>query len=81
MSAESTFRSDGFCELDQYKLYYELHGDERREKIMLIAGAFCTRRIFDGLVARLAQDFQVLIFDNRGTGRSTASPRWRRPAR
>ena len=81
-SAETT----GFCELHGYKLYYELVGHEtagglQQEKIILIEGAFCTRKVFAGIAPKLASCCHVLVFDNRGVGLSSAPKRWKHPTR
>jgi len=52
-------------------MYYELHG--KGEPIVLIAGFACDHTFWTGVLAELATTHQILIFDNRGIGR-TESP-------
>ena len=59
-------------------LYYELRGTpDAPHKVVLIMGAFATLRHFEQLADSLAaagggHNFQVLTYDHRGIGRSTA---------
>ncbi len=50
-------------------LYYELHG--QGDPLVLIAGFTCDHTFWEGILGKLAKQFQVLIFDNRGAGRSS----------
>jgi pimeloyl-ACP methyl ester carboxylesterase len=49
-------------------LHYEAHG--RGEPLLLIAGLGATCKLWDNQVPLLAREFQVIMFDNRGAGRS-----------
>lgn len=52
-------------------LYYETHGDG--VPLVLIGGLNSDHALFRSLVPRLADRFQVTVFDNRGIGRSTGA--------
>ena len=61
-------------------LYYEQRGEpSARAKVVLLMGSLATLKHFDELADRLAAGCtaEVLTFDYRGIGRSTASPRTR----
>lgn len=49
--------------------YYELHGEGH--PVVLISGYTCDHQLWMPLVDKLSQNFQVLIFDNRGAGQTT----------
>lgn len=51
-------------------IYYELHGCGA--PIVLIAGFSCDHNFWSAIVAELAKHHQVLLFDNRGIGRTDA---------
>lgn len=51
-------------------LYYEIHGEGT--PLLLIAGLGSDCLSWGGVVAKLAVHFKVIIFDNRGVGRSEA---------
>lgn len=56
-------------------LYYELRGLNNDDKyVVLIMGAFATLRHYDELADKLSTSgYQVLTYDHRGIGKSTAS--------
>jgi pimeloyl-ACP methyl ester carboxylesterase len=51
-------------------IYYEVKG--AGEPLLLIAGFACDLTIWGKVVASLAEKYQVIAFDNRGVGRSSA---------
>ncbi len=51
-------------------LYYEIHGEGT--PLLLIAGLGSDCLSWGGVVAKLAAHFKVIVFDNRGVGRSEA---------
>ena len=53
-----------------HTIYYETHGDPSAPPLLLIMGLALSLRAWDRLPELLAQNFHVLVFDNRGTGRS-----------
>jgi pimeloyl-ACP methyl ester carboxylesterase len=61
-------------------LYYELRGEPAApEKVLLIMGAFATRRHFEQLADMLARSgggsqLEVMTYDHRGVGLSTVAP-------
>jgi len=54
---------------DGVTLYFESHG--RGAPLLLVAGLASDSQSWGAVVEALAHDFQVIIFDNRGVGRST----------
>jgi pimeloyl-ACP methyl ester carboxylesterase len=50
---------------------YEVRGEG--EPVLLIAGFGCDRTIWSQLVPRLTDQYQVIVFDNRGMGRTRAA--------
>ncbi len=54
--------------INQAEYYYELHG--RGQTIVLIAGYTCDSSFWTPILDELTKSFQVLIFDNRGIGRT-----------
>ena len=50
------------------ELYYEIHG--RGQPLLLIAGVGYGAWFWHKLVQELKDDFQVIVFDNRGSGQS-----------
>lgn len=57
-----------FTEANGIKLYYEVHG--RGEPLVLIAGIGYDLWMWHRMLPGLAERFQVVVFDNRGAGRS-----------
>src|SRR3954470_14008667 len=53
-----------------HRLHYETVGDLAKPPVLLIMGLALSSRAWDRLPTLLSRDFRVLIFDNRGTGRS-----------
>jgi pimeloyl-ACP methyl ester carboxylesterase len=55
-------------------LHYELRGSpESTSKVVLVNGAFGTRRHFEQLAEFLSRSAEVLTYDHQGIGRSTSS--------
>jgi len=54
---------------DGVTLYFEIHG--RGAPLLLVAGLASDSQSWGPIVEALAHDFQVIILDNRGVGRST----------
>ena len=57
-------------ERGRHSIHYESMGDPAKPPVLLIMGLALSSRAWDRLPALLARDFHVLVFDNRGTGRS-----------
>ena len=51
-------------------IHYQTHGDPAKPPLLLIMGLALSSHAWDRLPERLAAHFHVLVFDNRGTGRS-----------
>ncbi|MFQ5814498.1 MAG: alpha/beta fold hydrolase [Anaerolineae bacterium] len=56
------------------ELYYELHGQPGGDAVVLIGGLAGDCRAWAPQLPALTQEYSVLAFDNRGTGRSEAPP-------
>ena len=56
-----------------HSIYYETLGDPASPPLLLIMGLSLSMRAWDKLPELLAPHFHVLVFDNRGTGRSGRS--------
>lgn len=54
------------------RLYYEVHGDAQSTPLLLIRGFTRSLRFWGELTERLAERRRVVVFDNRGVGRSDA---------
>jgi len=57
-----------WAELSDVRCYYELHGEG--EPLLLIPGLGGTCRLWDPIAPHLANDFSLILIDNRGIGRS-----------
>ena len=62
-----------YADLTDVRSYYELlGGDGGGDPLILIPGLGCTCSLFDTVSGDLAQHFSLVLFDNRGLGRSVA---------
>jgi pimeloyl-ACP methyl ester carboxylesterase len=59
------------AKLNEIDIYYELHG--HGEPLVLIAGYSCDHTFWAAMLDTLIRHFQVLIFDNRGIGKTKDS--------
>ena len=57
-------------EVNNINLYYELHGDSRKETIVLSNGILMSTASWNFQVAELSKNFQVLVYDCRGMWQS-----------
>lgn len=57
-----------FIKIRDINCYYEIHG--QGEPLLLIAGLASDSQSWQTILAELARHFQVIIFDNRGVGRT-----------
>jgi 3-oxoadipate enol-lactonase len=53
------------------RIYYETHGSPDKPPILLVRGLARSSRHWLDFGARLAKDFYVILFDNRGVGRTS----------
>jgi pimeloyl-ACP methyl ester carboxylesterase len=53
-----------------HRIHYEIYGSPEAPPVLLIMGLGLSSRAWDRLPELLAAHFRVLVFDNRGTGRS-----------
>jgi pimeloyl-ACP methyl ester carboxylesterase len=70
VAQETGERRSGFVEVAEGQLYYEVSG--RGDPVVLIHGNAGDRRHWDPQVAALAADYQVIRYDVRGFGQSSA---------
>lgn len=61
-----------FVDRGTHRIWWETHGSEEKPTLLLIMGMGFSSRAWSGLTDRLATDYRVVVFDNRGAGRSTA---------
>ena len=59
-----------FAQRAGHTIHYEEAGDRSAPPLLLIMGLGLSSRAWDTLPVRLAERFRVVVFDNRGTGRS-----------
>ena len=57
-------------ERGRHFIHYELYGDRANPPLLLVMGLALSSRAWDPLPELLARDFHVIVFDNRGSGRS-----------
>jgi pimeloyl-ACP methyl ester carboxylesterase len=57
--------------VNDISVYYETHG--AGEALVLIAGLNSDHRLFRSVVPRLAEQYQVIVFDSRGIGQSAGA--------
>lgn len=62
-----------FAERAGHRIHYQVSGPDTAPPLLLIMGLALSSRAWDTLPARLATRFRVIVFDNRGTGRSGRS--------
>ncbi len=61
-----------FATVDGLRLYYEWHGPETAPPVVLVMGLGGDSTAWPFQLAALAPRYRVLVFDNRGAGRSDA---------
>lgn len=54
--------------VNDIQMYYEIHGEG--EPVVLIAGLNSDHTMYRGMLPQLAATYQVIVFDNRGMGRT-----------
>jgi len=59
-----------FAERPRFRILYEIHGDPASPPLLLVMGLGFSSGAWAGLPKRLAEQFRVITFDNRGTGKS-----------
>ena len=57
--------------VNNMRMYYEMHGSGAA--LVLIAGLNSDHALFRSFIPRLAERYQVIVFDNRGIGQSTGA--------
>lgn len=55
---------------NEIEIYYEIHGEGY--PLVLIAGLGCDISVWDPILDLLKRHFKIIIFDNRGVGRSSS---------
>jgi pimeloyl-ACP methyl ester carboxylesterase len=67
-----TLVTTGFAERGSHRIAYEIIGDDKAPPVLLVMGMAFSSRAWDTLPARLTNaGYRVVMFDNRGTGRSS----------
>jgi pimeloyl-ACP methyl ester carboxylesterase len=67
-----------FVDRSTHRIHYEVAGPASAPPLLLVMGLGFSSRAWDRLPARLNETFRVVVFDNRGTGRSkTRRGLWR----
>lgn len=61
-----------YADRRSHRLYYETLGADDAPPLLLIMGMGFSSRAWGSLPQRFAESFRVVVFDNRGSGRSTA---------
>ncbi|MDT0309086.1 alpha/beta hydrolase [Streptomyces sp. DSM 44917] len=56
------------------RLHTEIHGPEDAPTLVLAHGWTCNTTFWHGVVRRLVPDFRVVLYDQRGHGRTPATP-------
>lgn len=64
-----------FADRPGVSIYYQELGDPAAPPVLLVMGMGFSSRAWDQLPHRLAERFRVIVFDNRGTGRSRPAGR------
>lgn len=57
------------AKVNDIDIYYEIHG--AGEPLMLISGLNSDHMLYRGILPRLAANYQVIAFDNRGVGQTS----------
>ncbi len=60
-----------FTDRAGHQIHYQVRGPAEAPPLLLIMGLALSSRAWDTLPERLAKNFRVITFDNRGTGRSS----------
>jgi 3-oxoadipate enol-lactonase len=64
-----------FAERPGYRIHYDVLGREEAPPLLLVMGLALASDAWESLPQALAERFRVVILDNRGVGKSTASSR------
>lgn len=59
-----------FINVNEIEIYYELHG--KGEPLIFIEGYTCNRLMWEDYIEPLSAHYQLILFDNRGSGQSSA---------
>lgn len=58
--------------IDGVNLYYEIHG--KGDPLLMIQGWGADLSNWQNIIESLSKNFQLILFDNRGMGRSEVTP-------
>jgi 3-oxoadipate enol-lactonase len=56
--------------INDINMYYEMHGSG--EPIVFISGFSCDHTVWEEVAKKLQNNYQIILFDNRGAGQSDA---------
>lgn len=68
----TSFQTTATIRLNGTELYYEIYG--QGEPLIMIQGCGGNITLWEPLIESLSQHFQLILFDNRGMGRSQITP-------
>lgn len=71
MADEIVPAAQGFLEAGEHRIWYEYHGDGRREAVCLLNGLAMHTKAWYGFLPRLLENWDVLLYDYPGQGQST----------
>src|SRR3954452_10622076 len=57
------------AKINNVTIYYEIYG--QGEPLLLLHGGFCNGTYWRSIIPALAKNYQVIVMDSRGHGRST----------
>ncbi len=57
-----------FATLNGIRTYYEVHGDDAREPLVLLHGGLCTAETWEGQAGPLSEHYRVYVPERRGHG-------------
>src|SRR5512143_2238109 len=65
-----------YADRGSHRLSFDVRGTDEKPALLLIMGMGFSSRAWGALPDLLSEDFRVIAFDNRGTGRSSARGRF-----
>ncbi|KLU67230.1 3-oxoadipate enol-lactonase 2 [Desulfosporosinus acididurans] len=56
--------------VEDITMYYEFHGEKNANSLVIIPGLGTDLTVYKEIINQLSEEFKVLAFDNRGSGRT-----------